>query len=200
MARRAVELDIREYVLRQRPRGDKIRHAYQLSTAHFMRERFEVWDVQVRSTGWWVVTNPIGMYSKRIYTSMHDAYWFHLGKRTWAGEVAEIRPVAVEHDRLRKAWRLWEQANDALDPGDETEDFQAVGMRCRQALLAFVKEVAQPEWVAAGKDIPKAADFLHWSEYIADHVAAGSHSQRVRGYLSRRWPNRHGTLSTGLPM
>jgi hypothetical protein len=53
------------------------------------------------------------------------------------------------------------------------EEFQAVGMRCRESLVAMVKAAARPEMVAAGQEPPKAADVVHWCELIADHVAAG---------------------------
>jgi hypothetical protein len=45
-----------------------------------------------------------------------------------------------EHDRLRlgQAWRRFEQAAKALDNADEAEDFQAVGMRCRECLVTFL--------------------------------------------------------------
>jgi hypothetical protein len=75
------------------------------------------------------------------------------------------------------------QAADALDEADEAEAFQAVGMRCREALLQLVRALADEKMVPAGQEPPKQADFIHWSELLADHLAGGSSAAEVRGYL-----------------
>lgn len=46
-----------------------------------------------------------------------------------------------------------------------------------------VKAVAAPEMVPAGEDAHKMADFIHWAERIADAIAHGPSSARVRGHL-----------------
>ncbi len=60
---------------------------------------------------------------------------------------------------------------------------QAVGMRCRECLIAFVRSVAEPDMVPAGQDPPKAADVIHWTELIADTVSPGPRAADIRGYL-----------------
>jgi hypothetical protein len=65
----------------------------------------------------------------------------------------------------------------------EAEDFQAVGMRCRECLLELVRALADPALVPAGTEAPKAADFVGWSDLIAGHVAAGSSAEEVRRFL-----------------
>jgi hypothetical protein len=37
--------------------------------------------------------------------------------------------------------------------------------------------------VPKGHDSPKASDFIHWSELIADAIVPGPSSQEIRGYL-----------------
>ena len=77
-------------------------------------------------------------------------------------------------DRLAAAFRRWEQAAEALDASKESEEVQAVGMRCRECLIAFVRSVSDPKMVPGGQDAPKAGDVIHWTELIADTVAHGS--------------------------
>ena len=88
-----------------------------------------------------------------------------------------------EQDRLAGAWRRWSQASEALDTADEAEDFQAIGVRCREALVSFIHDVSDPSMVPPGEVPPKRSDVIHWSEFIANYVAPGASNERVRGYL-----------------
>lgn len=85
--------------------------------------------------------------------------------------------------RFSKAWRAWEQAGDALAEADEAEEFQAVGMRCRESLLAFVKEAAPVAHPKSGEPSPKVADFTGWVDRLGDTIASGGRAERRRGYL-----------------
>jgi hypothetical protein len=86
-------------------------------------------------------------------------------------------------DRLAAAFRLWEQAAKALDESSESEEVQAVGMRCRETLLTFIESVSDPAMVPTGTTVPQASNFEVWADIIAGHIAAGSRNERVRGYL-----------------
>jgi len=85
-------------------------------------------------------------------------------------------------DRLAAAFRRWEQAAKALE-SKESEEIQAVGMRCREALLSFIRSVSKPEMVSDGEEAPQASNFVEWSKLIAESIAPGGHNERVRGYL-----------------
>jgi len=75
------------------------------------------------------------------------------------------------------------QASEAFDKADEAEEFQAVGMRCRECLLTLVRELVDGNDIAQGDDLPKTADFPAWNERIANAVAPGSSAEYVRAYL-----------------
>lgn len=81
------------------------------------------------------------------------------------------------------AWRKWEQAGEALNKANEAEDFQAVGMRCRESLIAFAHQASVVVKTESEASLPKASDFTSWSELIANEIAAGSSSERRRSYL-----------------
>jgi hypothetical protein len=114
---------------------------------------------------------------------MDKAFTFHLGLMLRVMAKNEPAATSEEQNRLATAWRRWKDAADALDEADETEDFQAVGMRLREALLTFVKAVAVAEMIPEGEDTPKIGDFVHWSERVADAIAKGPSSARFRGHL-----------------
>jgi uncharacterized protein with PIN domain len=88
-----------------------------------------------------------------------------------------------ERERLLAPWRRWEQAAEALDLAEEAEDFQAVGMRCRECLLELVQAASHPSMVHPGEEAPKRGDFIHWSEIIARTIAQGHSAEEVRGFL-----------------
>ena len=63
---------------------------------------------------------------------------------------------------------------------EEVSDFQAVGVRCRETLLAFTAatQVAMP-WTGDAATKPKQADFKAWVEHICSTSLAGkSHEDR----------------------
>src|SRR5262249_8146291 len=66
---------------------------------------------------------------------------------------------------------------------DEAEEFQAIGMRCRDALLDFAEATASPELVPAGEEPPQRGNFIAWSSLIANAAASGKSAERVRQYL-----------------
>src|SRR3546814_8373583 len=75
------------------------------------------------------------------------------------------------------------QAQLAFRSSDEIEDFQAVGLQCREAMTSFAREI-----VAAGlfddlEDPTKKGDFIAWSDHVIGARAAGGAAEYVRGYL-----------------
>src|SRR5205823_6149324 len=124
------------------------------------------------------------LYSQKFFPSLDYTITFHVGLA--ARVMANQRDAkSEERDRLLPAFRKWSQAADAFDRADEAEEFQAVGMRCREALLAAVFAARQNAAIGAapaGAGL-KAGDFLGWSEVIADGVASGESSKEIRGYL-----------------
>src|SRR5205807_974643 len=60
---------------------------------------------------------------------------------------------------------------------------EAVGMRCRECLLALVRELTQGSDLAEGDDLPKTGDFVAWNERIANAIAPGNSAEYIRGYL-----------------
>jgi hypothetical protein len=173
-----------EYVLSQSPKGDGVVHAEQVATHRVRGAAYEVWDVVTKRSGrWWVISPPMNLYTQRDFPSMDKAFSFHLGLMLRVMANNEPEASEEEQDRLATPWRRWKDAAEALDEADETEEFQAVGVRLREALLALVRAVAALEMVPMEEEPPKKGDFIHWTERIADAIAHGASSARVRGHL-----------------
>lgn len=47
----------------------------------------------------------------------------------------------------------------------------------------MIRESVAEEMVPAGIEPPKRADFVHWSEYLANALAPGASAARMRSYL-----------------
>ena len=62
--------------------------------------------------------------------------------------------------RLTRVWRRWEQAGQSLDKANEAEEFQAVGMRCRETLLAMARTIVDQHLFNAVGTPPKRGDFV----------------------------------------
>jgi hypothetical protein len=164
-------------------RDETVTHAEKIVSERVFSNEYFVWDVHTDKGRWWVVGPPTNLYSQQDFKSMDGVLSFHVGlmARLMARE-ARKAPNRPE-PRLEKTRRQWEQAAEAQVNADEAEEFQAVGVRCRETLLSFVHAVGTPVLVPEGEAPPKASDFIHWSQKIADAVAPGTSAAHLRSYL-----------------
>jgi hypothetical protein len=149
--------------------------------------RHDIWDVHCAESRWWVVTNPTNLYSQQDFKSRDVVLTFHIGLALRL-EYAREREVPVapgSAELLPGSWRRWEQAFEAYDTGDEAETFQAVGVRLRECLVSFLGETTGDELVPEGAQRPKQADFRAWTELLANTLAAGESSAKLRSYLKK---------------
>jgi|SRR5271157_4546168 len=163
--------------------GERITHLEKVMTENILGRDYDCWDVHTNKGRWWIITSPTSLYSQALFPSLDYTLSFHIG--LMARVSARHRGTEDDDlgDRLAAAFRRWEQAAEALDEAKESEDVQAVGMRCRECLLAFLKLAVTPDMVPPGTVLPKKGDFIHWCEVVADAVAGGPHNERIRGYL-----------------
>jgi len=163
-----------------------VRHLEKMKTEVVFGRRYEVWDVHATDGRWWVVTNPTNLYSQAEFPSLDYLLSFHVGIMARVASRDARKAGTPNQDRFAAAWRRWEQAASAIDNASEAEDFQAVGMKCRECLLTFVASAS--EYV----DLPDNAtrpqqrgNFTEWAELIADWSAPGKHSKDIRAYLKQ---------------
>ncbi len=176
------EQAVREYVELEAP-GEKVRHLEKVTTEWLHGRKLDAWDVRTNKDRYWIITDPTNLYSQRDFPSLDYTISFHVGLSTRMMGRREPGASEEEQDRLAGPWRRWTQAAEALDRADEAEEFQAVGMRCRESLIAFARAVATEGMVPAGQNAPKRSDFVHWSELIADAIAHGGSAAEMRAYL-----------------
>lgn len=143
--------------------------------------RHDIWDVHSDGGRWWVITSPTNLYSQENFPNMDLALTFHVGLciRTPRSEKQSLSSLPAEP--FAQCFRGLQDATEALSHAEEVTDFQAIGVRCREALLAFVT-VAQAILPAAPDPAPKRADLKSWVTYFCE-IALRGDSQKARRQL-----------------
>jgi hypothetical protein len=178
----AEERAIAAYVEGQ-ARNEGVQHLEKIGSERVMGRVYDTWDVHTQRDRYWVITGPTNLYSQKYFTSPDYALSFHIGLMARVMARREPGVGQSEQAKLLPAWRRWEEAAQAFDTADEAEEFQAVGMRCRECLLELIHIVSKSTMVPEGEQSPKRSDFIHWAELIANAIAAGSSAAELRGYL-----------------
>lgn len=146
---------------------------------------YDVWDAHCRDSRWWVVSNPLNLYSQEDFKSRDVVLTFHIGLAVRVASQDRVPVTDTAAALLPTAWRQWEQAAEAMATSREAEDFQAVGVRLRECLVSYTSEVANDDLVPAGTEPPKGADVVGWTNLLAQQLAAGSSSEQLRSYIKR---------------
>ena len=174
--------DVRGYMEWQAP-DEKVRHLEKVKTESVYGEKMEAWDVRTDKGRWWVITNPTNLYSQELFPSLDYTLSFHVGVMTRVSQRNMSTEQVDAHDRINAIWNKLARARSTLFEAEKVEDFQSVGMKCRECLLFLVKSIADSKMVPKGKEKPQKGNFIEWCEIIADHVAAGGSNERLRAYL-----------------
>jgi hypothetical protein len=82
-----------------------------------------------------------------------------------------------------EVYRRQEQACDRFNRAVEAEDYQAVGMQLRESLLSLIAAVRRRVEVEGAGDLPKAGDFVGWSNLLLDAICSGGGNKALRQYL-----------------
>lgn len=182
----AEERSIRQYVEGQNQEAwdDPVESVELVKRHRVMGQAHEVFDVRCKRSRWWVITNMTNLYSQEEFKTADYAFSFHLGLmlRLW-----ERDRVTVDDDAREvsdRAWRKYEDAVAALGEANDTEDYQAVGVVLREAMLALVSDQAADPWVSDVENQPQVGNVKGWLEIFAIRMTA---KRRQRAYLRAVW-------------
>ena len=172
-----------DYLASQAP-SETVQLLQKVYTERVMGVTHSVWDVHTDKERSWVITEPTNLYSQQQFPNMDLALTFHVGLCLRIPH-SERKPLLtdLQVEPLLGCWRAIEQAQDAMTTAQELEDFQAIGVRCREALLTLVHAIQDAiEAPHATVDL-KRSDFKGWSDVIVDVVLAGSTQKARRSLL-----------------
>lgn len=173
------ERAVRDYVNSQSPADDQAGLVQRVHARRIMTRTHEVFDVHCEKTRWWVITNPTNLYLQTDFPEAEQALIFHIGLGTVLAERSRAELDDEDHEHVTAPWRRYRDALEAMNEADEAEDFQAVGIKCRDALIALGKQYQDANWLGEIKDQPKVADFKGWGTLYAQQLS----KDRVRNYV-----------------
>jgi hypothetical protein len=168
------ELDhVRGYMASQAP-DLTVEFAQKVYSEAVLEHRHDIWDVHTNVDRWWVITNPTNLYSQAQFPNMDLALTFHVGLCIRIPRSEKDKPTDLPVEPFLKCFRYVSEASNALAQAQEVADYQAIGVRCREALLAFVDaaQIVLP-WASQG-EAPKRADFKAWVDHICGVALAGA--------------------------
>ncbi len=169
---------VTEYMKSQAP-DLTVQFVQKVYAENVLHIRHDVWDVHTDVDRWWVITEPMNLYAQDQFPNMDLALTFHVGLclRIPRSERQKLSELPVEP--FAECYRCLQEASDALAQASEVADYQSIGVRCREALLAFVNaaQTVMP-WTSA-QDTPKKADLNAWADLICSVALSGpSHEHR----------------------
>ncbi len=173
------ERQVRDYVNSQSPKDDQVTLVQKVGTRRILSRVHELYDVHCEQSRWWVISDPMNLYSQEHFPELEVALTFHLGLALRLTDDSRTETDVERERRVSGAWRRFEQAAEAMDSASEAADFQAVGVRCREALLALVQGQADEPWLGGIEDPPKRSDFKGWGAILAERLGEG----RLRAYV-----------------
>ncbi|MBB1490781.1 hypothetical protein H5395_04400 [Paracoccus sp. MC1854] len=171
--------EVIDYYLRQSPEGTEAKFAQKVYAESVIGHTHAVWDIHASDGRWWVITNPTNLYSQDQFPNMDLAITFHMGlclriprNDLRQADVESVRPFA---DVLRSVTDCEAALGQANDPGA----FRAIGVRCREILLAFV-HAAQDACAWPEQDRPQRSNFKAWVDWIFDRFLGGTDNRERR--------------------
>jgi hypothetical protein len=142
----------------------------------------DIWDAHTDQGRWWIITNPTNLYSQEQFPNMDIALTFHVGLclRMPRADRPPLPSFPVEP--LLACTRELSEAQQALLHAREVQDYQTIGVRCRESLLSLIHAV-QAAVPFQNPDGIKRSDFRGWSSLIADTILSGSSHHARRSLL-----------------
>lgn len=178
------ERAIRDYVNSQSPEDDQAGLVQRVDSRRVLGRTHEIFDVHCAKTRWWVITDPTNLYPQADFPEAEQALIFHIG---FGAVLAERSRGEAEDEPLSPPWRRYRDALKAMNNASEAEDFQSVGIKCRDALIALGKQYQDAEWVGEIEKRPKAADFKGWGAIYAERLSEGRLRSYVKAIVDKTW-------------
>lgn len=173
---------VSEYV-EMEAKGEKVKRAEKVSSEKIFDSTHDVWDVETDKDRYWVITEPTNLYSFSDFPSMDYALSFHIGLMSRMSASQHTNATDEDIYLTPKTWRQWEQAHEALKVAEEAEDFQAVGVRCREVLITLVDELGNSKFLRGKTSDIKRADVKGQLAAIYNLLAAGKGMKKIRAHL-----------------
>ena len=157
-----------------------------------LEDEINVWNVKTGKEAFWVVEGenaPMNLYTQdAYYFSADEAYSFHIGitkrlSKTHQNDFKHIiDEMPLDIDRIKSISRKLNLASEKLSIDLEPEEFQSIGLICRESLIELSKELyKRNEKLIKEKEI-KISDFKSVSSLFIDFYIPGSNNADLRSH------------------
>lgn len=95
-----------------------------------------------------------------------------------------VRTMTLDNDIAPTLFRKLKNIATLIDSAREIEDFQAIGVQCREILIELGNSIYFPE-MAGEDEQPKASDFKKKAELFIKHFLTGSDNSDYRNIIKK---------------
>jgi hypothetical protein len=179
-----------------RDSSDLVKIVQKIGARRIAHESYELYDVRTEQGGrWWVISEPMNLYSQDDFHSIDEAFTYHLGLRALLFDQRPMpggRDDQEEDETGESSWfaaplRTYNRAVQTMAEAVEPEDFQAVGIRCRETLISYVRQARRESWVPHQEAPPQAANFKAWIDILADAISTGKQRSYLKAVSVKTW-------------
>jgi hypothetical protein len=174
--------DVREYFEWQAP-DLHVTFLQKVYSEAVLNTRHDVWDIHTNKDRWWVITGGTNLYSQAQFPNMDLALTFHIGlmlriPRTEQQQESDNRILPFE-PVLEKI----EEVAAAMMQAHNLADYQSIGVRCRETLLAMISAAQD---AAVWTDTPpQRANFRAWTNIIFNDLLPSETNKERRGAIKQ---------------
>ena len=155
-----------------------------------------VWNVKTDTDGaWWVVegdTVPMNLYPQdAYYFGTDEVYSFHMGiMQRMSSAHAEYDPddyieaATLGAEIAPQILRKLRSIASLIDSATEIEDFQAIGVQCREILIELGNHVYAPH-MAGDSEQPQGSNFKKKTELSIQFYLKGSENADYRSIIKK---------------
>lgn len=188
--------DIIRYVEDQSQDGVKVLSVKTEQSFDDLGHIVNVWNVKTDIDGsWWVVEgegSPMNLYPQdAYYFSADEVYSFHIGimERMLASNdnynpEDYVRAVSLDAEIAPILFRKLKNIALLIDTAIEIEDFQAIGVQCREILVELGNNIYLPK-MAGQEEQPKESDFKRKAELFIQYHIPGKENKDYRNIIKR---------------
>lgn len=155
-----------------------------------------VWNVKTDNDGdWWVVEGesvPMNLYPQSAYYfGTDEVYSFHMGimeRMRMAHEEYNpegfVRAVTLDTEIAPQLFRKLKNVATLIDTASEVEDFQSIGVQCREILIELGNHIYTPD-MADTDEQPQKSNFKKKSELFIQFHLTGSENSDYRRIIKK---------------
>lgn len=186
--------DVAKYVEWQSQNKCKVLSAKPEHTFNDMGVEVRVWNVKTDTDGsWWVVegdTVPVNLYPQdAYYFGTDEVYSFHMGimERMKASAYKPedyVNAMTLESDIAPQLFRKLKSIATLIDSAIEIEDFQAIGVQCREVLIELGNSIFFTK-MAGEREQPQASNFKKKAVLFVQFYLTGSGNSDYRNIIKK---------------